>query len=174
MKNWIDIIKKKTGLGTIAIIAIIVFISSSFAYFTASLLNIGERETSITAAQLGSVRLVAEETTFVSNNFYPGEMAIQKFEIEPVSAGGDGTSTEFLAMQNWYWTMSPSYFSKEDDDWDENEDSSTSYYPSIYAYSYSLGRESSFFKNSVRPVINLKSGSLISGNGTASNPFTVE
>ena len=37
-----------------------------------------------------------------------------------------------------------------------------------------LGTDSVYYAGGVRPVINLKSGSLTTGSGTASNPYEVE
>ena len=78
--------QKKLWVGLfIALIALVSGIS--YAYFTASFQNLGTRETSITLAELGSLKLTAEEATYTSGNQYPGDMAIQKFYVEPVSKG---------------------------------------------------------------------------------------
>ena len=78
--------QKKCLLGlTIAILSFVVGIS--YAYFTATLQNLGIRETSITLAELGSLKLTASEATYTSGGQYPGDMAIQKFTVEPVSKG---------------------------------------------------------------------------------------
>ena len=81
-------------------------------------------------------------------------------------AGGYSSSNSgyYLYTGNWYWTMSPSNFNgsyagmrcvdstgRVSDDYDVGVDDS-------------LG---------VRPVLNLKSGSLTSGQGTASDPYLV-
>ena len=47
----------------------------------------GSRETSITTAQLGSIRLNAEAAIYTSEKQFPGEMTVQKFYIEPVGEG---------------------------------------------------------------------------------------
>ncbi|MBR1749179.1 MAG: hypothetical protein IJ743_05255 [Bacilli bacterium] len=78
--------QKKYVLGLV--IAIITLISGiSYAYFTATFQNLGIRETSITLAELGSLKLTSTEATYTSGNQYPGDMAIQKFTVEPVSKG---------------------------------------------------------------------------------------
>ena len=77
---------KKLGIGLfIALIALVAGVS--YAYFSASFQNLGERETSITASTMGSLKLTATEATYTSGNQYPGDMAIQKFTVEPVSQG---------------------------------------------------------------------------------------
>ena len=77
---------KKLGIGLfIALIALVSGIS--YAYFTASFQNLGTRETSITLAELGSLKLTAEEASYSSGDQYPGDTAIQKFEVEPVTKG---------------------------------------------------------------------------------------
>ena len=69
-------------------IALIALVSGiSYAYFTASFQNLGTRETSITLAELGSLKLTATEATYTSGEQYPGDIAIQKFEVEPVTKG---------------------------------------------------------------------------------------
>ena len=79
-------IQKK--LGVALLIALIALVSGiSYAYFTATFQNLGVRETSITAAEMGSLKLTATEATYTSGNQYPGDMAIQKFTVEPVSKG---------------------------------------------------------------------------------------
>ena len=81
MKN-----KKKLTIGLV--IAFIALVSGiSYAYFTASFSNLGTRETSITLAELGSLKLTASEATYTSGNQYPGDIAFQKFEVEPVTKG---------------------------------------------------------------------------------------
>ena len=81
MKN-----KKKLTIGLL--IALVALVSGvSYAYFTATLQNLGVRETSITAAEMGSLKLTSTEATYTSGNQYPGDMAIQKFTVEPVSKG---------------------------------------------------------------------------------------
>ena len=75
-------------LGVALLIALIALASGiSYAYFTATFQNLGERETTITAAEMGSLKLTATEATYTSGNQYPGDMAIQKFTVEPVSKG---------------------------------------------------------------------------------------
>ena len=78
--------QKKLTIGLI--VALIALVSGvSYAYFTATFQNLGERETTITAAEMGSLKLTATEATYTSGNQYPGDMAIQKFTVEPVSKG---------------------------------------------------------------------------------------
>ncbi|MBR1680047.1 MAG: hypothetical protein IJ704_05410 [Bacilli bacterium] len=77
---------KKLGIGLfIALIALVAGVS--YAYFTASFQNLGTRETSITLAELGSLKLTAEEASYSSGEQYPGDIAIQKFYVEPVTKG---------------------------------------------------------------------------------------
>ncbi|MBR1679665.1 MAG: hypothetical protein IJ704_03385, partial [Bacilli bacterium] len=78
--------QKKLTIGLIvALLALVAGVS--YAYFTATLQNLGERETSITLAEMGSLKLTSTEATYTSGGQYPGDMAIQKFEVEPVSKG---------------------------------------------------------------------------------------
>ncbi|MBR1818377.1 MAG: hypothetical protein IJ772_05950, partial [Bacilli bacterium] len=79
--------KEKTMIGVVLVSVFMITISISYAYFTATLQNLGVRETSFTAAEMGSLKLTATEATYTSGNQYPGDMAIQKFEVEPVSKG---------------------------------------------------------------------------------------
>ena len=70
------------------IVSVIAFVSGiSYAFFTATFNNVGNRDTSITSASVGSIRLNAEAATYTSENQYPGEMTVQKFYIEPVGEG---------------------------------------------------------------------------------------
>ena len=79
MKN-----QKKLTIGLI--VALIALVSGvSYAYFTATFQNLGVRETTITLAEMGSLKLTATEATYTSGGQYPGDMAIQKFTVEPVS-----------------------------------------------------------------------------------------
>ena len=81
MKN-----KKRLTIGfLVAFIAVVAGVS--YAYFTATFQNLGVRETSITAAEMGSIKLTATQATYTSGGQYPGDMAIQKFTVEPVSKG---------------------------------------------------------------------------------------
>ena len=81
MKN-----QKKLTIGLI--VALITLVTGiSYAYFTATFQNLGVRETTITLAEMGSLKLTATEATYTSGNQYPGDMAIQKFTVEPVSKG---------------------------------------------------------------------------------------
>ena len=77
--------KKKLTIGLI-IGLIALFSGVTYAYFTATLQNLGERETSISTETLGNLKLTGE-TVFTSENLYPGEMGVQEFSIEPVSQG---------------------------------------------------------------------------------------
>ena len=77
---------KKLFLGLI--VSVIAFVSGiSYAYFAATIQNLGVRETSITLAELGSLKLTASEATYTSGGQYPGDMAIQKIVVEPVNKG---------------------------------------------------------------------------------------
>ena len=81
MKN-----KKRLTIGfLVAFIAVVAGVS--YAYFTATFQNLGVRETTITAAEMGSLKLTSTEATYTSGGQYPGDMAIQKFTVEPVSKG---------------------------------------------------------------------------------------
>ena len=79
--------KEKIMIGIVLISVLMITISMSYAYFTATFNNVGNRDTSITAAQVGSIRLNAEAATYTSERQYPGEMTVQKFYIEPVGEG---------------------------------------------------------------------------------------
>ena len=80
-------------------------------------------------------------------------------------AGGDNDSNSeyYLYTGNYYWTMSPDNFNGSS----ANVRSMFLNGSALYDYfvNYSFG---------VRPVLNLKSGSLKSGSGTALDPFEVE
>ena len=84
---------------------------------------------------------------------------------EAVLAGGFSTSNfdYYLYTGNDYWTMSPLYFS--------------SYVSAARVWIvYSAGALSNYYVTSgggVRPVINLKSGSLSKGSGTADDPYMI-
>ena len=82
MKN-----KEKAMIFVVFGSVLLIMISISYAYFTANFQNLGDRETSITAATMGSLKLTASAPTYTSGNQYPGDMAIQKFTIEPVTKG---------------------------------------------------------------------------------------
>ena len=75
---------------------------------------------------------------------------------------GNSNYNYYLYTGNYYWTMSPSNFDG-----------------SLYAHVRGVGDFGTVGSNSVsgsrgvRPVLNLKSGSLKSGSGTALDPFTV-
>ena len=78
--------QKKLTIGLI--VALITLVTGiSYAYFTATFQNLGVRETNITASTMGSLKLTSTEATYTSGNQYPGDMAIQKFTVEPVSKG---------------------------------------------------------------------------------------
>ena len=81
---------------------------------------------------------------------------------EAALAGGYNLSNSgyYLYTGNYYWTMSPFYFF-----------GSLAYVRSVYSTGnlYGSGNVSNSF--GVRPVLNLKSGSLKSGSGTALDPF---
>ena len=79
--------KEKIMIGIVLISVFLITISISYAYFTATFNNVGNRETSITAAKAGSIRLNAEAATYISDDQFPGEMTVQKFYIEPVGEG---------------------------------------------------------------------------------------
>ena len=80
---------------------------------------------------------------------------------EAALAGGYSTSNSgyYLYTGNYYWTMSPSNFIGS---YADVRYVISSGYVSDYSVDISLG---------VRPVLNLKSGSLKSGSGTALDPF---
>lgn len=79
--------KEKTMIFVVLISVFVITISMSYAYFTATFNNVGTRDTSITAAQVGSIRLNAEAPTYTSEKQYPGEMTVHKFYVEPVGIG---------------------------------------------------------------------------------------
>ncbi|MBR1749180.1 MAG: hypothetical protein IJ743_05260 [Bacilli bacterium] len=79
--------KEKTMIGVVLVSVFMITISISYAYFTATFQNLGVRETTITASTMGSLKLTSTEATYTSGNQYPGDMAIQKFTVEPVSKG---------------------------------------------------------------------------------------
>ena len=83
---------------------------------------------------------------------------------EAVLAGGHNTSNTgyYLYTGKWYWTMSPYYF---DDDGVRIR--------SVLVVGYASGADHVDDEGGVRPVLNLKSGSLKSGSGTALDPYTV-
>ena len=78
-------------------------------------------------------------------------------------AGGYGTNNQsyYLYTGAWYWTMSPHSF-----------DGSYTYGRYVKATGF-VGDMSVSGVIGVRPVLNLKSGSLTKGSGTASDPFLV-
>ena len=82
---------------------------------------------------------------------------------EAALAGGYNTSNSgyYLYTGNRYWTMSPSYFSGS---YARVRVVNSAGYLSYTHVDYSYG---------VRPVLNLKSGSLTKGSGTATDPYTV-
>ena len=62
--------QKKLTIGLIvALLALVAGVS--YAYFTATLQNLGERETSITLAEMGSLKLTSTEATYTSGGQYP-------------------------------------------------------------------------------------------------------
>ena len=79
--------KDKKKLIGILIAVILVTIGVSYAYFVATFQNLGVRTTELSTEVLGSLKLTAEEATYTSGGQYPGDMAIQKFYIEPVGVG---------------------------------------------------------------------------------------
>ena len=82
---------------------------------------------------------------------------------EAALAGGYSSSNYnyYLYTGNYYWTMSPDYFNG-------------SYAFVRYVFNYgSVSNSNVFYSDGVRPVINLKSGSLTQGQGTASEPYLV-
>ena len=83
---------------------------------------------------------------------------------EAALAGGynSGNSGYYLYTGNYYWTMSPDNFS--------GSTAYVRYVLSTGGLGNSVIVDSSY---GVRPVLNLKSGSLTSGDGSALNPFLV-
>ena len=75
---------------------------------------------------------------------------------------GSSNSHYYLYTGNYYWTMTPSYFGG-------------SYYASVrYVNNYGIVHSDGVnYSRGVRPVLNLKSGSLSSGSGTATDPYLV-
>ena len=82
---------------------------------------------------------------------------------EAALAGGYNRSNSgyYLYTGNWYWTMSPYFF--------YGSNTRVRYVSSAGGVNY--GDVS--YSRGVRPVLNLKSGSLKSGSGTATDPFLV-
>ena len=81
------------------------------------------------------------------------------------SDGSAANKFYYLYSGEYYWTMSPSHFSRSDADmFLVSSGASLDDNPS---YSY-LG-----FPNGVRPVINLKADTKFQGSGTTSDPYTV-
>ena len=86
---------------------------------------------------------------------------------EVVYAGGMayGVNNQeyYLCINDSYWTMSPAYFGYT---------SSFVYYVSSSGGLYNDGVDHS--ASGIRPVINLKADTTVTGDGTASNPFEVQ
>ncbi len=106
---------------------------------------------------------VDDEVTGNGDLTYP----IGLVNTDEVYLAGGYTATNsgyYLYTGNYYWTMSPNDF---DDGYAYVRGVHSNGYASIY---------SNYVNDShgVRPVINLKADSLKSGDGTASNPYTVE
>ena len=84
---------------------------------------------------------------------------------EAVLAGGYNTSNSgyYLYTGNYYWTMSPYYFNGS--------------YAYVRYWSTSGGASGAYnvlySSSGVRPVLNMKSGSLTQGEGTVDNPYLV-
>ena len=74
--------------------------------------------------------------------------------------GGSDNSDYYLCTGQYYWTMSPSNFNMNGN-------------ASIYSLSPS-GNLYGTRIDGVRPVINLRADVTLTGNGTSSNPYTVE
>ena len=83
---------------------------------------------------------------------------------EAALAGGYSTSNSgyYLYTGNYYWTMSPYDFS-----------GSGARVRSVLVVGYASGADHVDDEGGVRPVLNLKSGSLKSGSGTALDPYLV-
>ena len=79
--------RDKTLVVVVLVSVLLISISISYAFFTATFQNLGDREASIVASKVGSLKLTADEMTYTSGNQYPGDMAIQKFTIEPLGVG---------------------------------------------------------------------------------------
>lgn len=78
--------KKKIWTIGIVVVIITFFIGISFAYFSATIQNLGIRNTNITTQLLGNLRLTGE-TVFTNQDLFPGEIGVQKFKVEPISSG---------------------------------------------------------------------------------------
>ena len=80
-------------------------------------------------------------------------------EIEYAGSNMGSNKDFYLYTTNWYYTMTPNYFSNN---------------PSIYIVGDSLYSTGSDSIGGVRPVINLNYGNLVSdGTGTISNPYII-
>ena len=55
--------KEKTMIGVVLVSVLMITISISYAYFTATFQNLGVRETTITLAEMGSLKLTSTEAT---------------------------------------------------------------------------------------------------------------
>ena len=85
---------------------------------------------------------------------------------EVAYAGGVYGSTNesyYLYTNQYYWTMSPSYFAAAN---------SYAYVFAVYSNSY-LSWLNVRIAYGVRPVINLKTDVQLSGSGTSTDPYTV-
>ena len=69
----------------------------------------------------------------------------------------------YLINGQYYWTMSPSHF---------NATNSNAYVFFVWSDGY-FGYRSVYYKNGVRPVINLKADTKFIGEGTVNSPFEV-
>ena len=80
-------------------------------------------------------------------------------------AGGYGTTNYgyYLYTGNYYWTMSPNYFC-----------GSYASVRRVYSDGNANFNNLVYSSSGVRPVINLKADSLKFGDGSASNPYTIE
>ena len=83
---------------------------------------------------------------------------------EAALAGGYNSSNSgyYLYTGNYYWTMSPNYFK-----------GSGAYGRFVNSDGYAVSNDFVDYENGVRPALNLKSGSLTSGQGTVSDPYLV-
>ena len=83
--------KKKhlVSLGIIVCSILILGITSSFAYFVATINKENKNQTNIDAGMIGSIKYDGE-TTFNETSIYPGMKAVQTFTIERGSQDGIG------------------------------------------------------------------------------------
>ena len=95
---------------------------------------------------------------------YPvGLLTADEIILAGVSGSGSGNSSYYLYTNDYYWSLSPSYFSN----YNANE---------FYASNSSLGNSNVSNSNGLRPVVSLRLGTEFesNGDGTGTNPYVVK